>query len=471
MVNLPAGNRTLKYSMAIVLALLLLRLFSLAVYPLFDTTEARYGEIARIMFETQNWVTPQFDYNVPFWGKPPMHTWLSALSFVWFGVSEFTARLPHFVCGLLTLVLLYRFSARQLGQDKAWLTILVMSSSLGFIISIGMVMTESALLLATTLAMISFWHSYRDQSKFYGHLFFVALGFGMLIKGPVAVVFAVIALLAWSIWQGCLIRALKSLPWFTGMSLFLAVTLPWYIWAEIRSPGFFEYFIVGEHIQRFLVPGWEGDLYGSAHDEPKGKIWLFWLAAAFPWSFVVLALLARHLYRRKETKTSQEPLTPYLIGWMLSPMLLFTLSGNILSAYVLPGFSAMAVLLAQKLRTSIGLNLVAILSLVLLITALAVYSLGLTSKTAESELLGASRSFPQNEQLYYWQKRPFSARFYSKGQALLLDSEPELQRLLSSPQRFFLAISHTDYLNYQTNLLPVCTEQNRTQDRLLLRCH
>ena len=55
------------------------------MYPLFDTTEARYGEIARIMYETQNWVTPQFDYNIPFWGKPPMQTWLSALSFfmVW----------------------------------------------------------------------------------------------------------------------------------------------------------------------------------------------------------------------------------------------------------------------------------------------------------------------------------------------------------------------------------------------------
>lgn len=36
---------------------LLLRLISLATYPLMDTTEARYGEMARLMVETGNWLT------------------------------------------------------------------------------------------------------------------------------------------------------------------------------------------------------------------------------------------------------------------------------------------------------------------------------------------------------------------------------------------------------------------------------
>ena len=47
---------------------LLLRLISLATYPLMDTTEARYGEMARLMV-AGNWLTPQFDYGVPFWGS------------------------------------------------------------------------------------------------------------------------------------------------------------------------------------------------------------------------------------------------------------------------------------------------------------------------------------------------------------------------------------------------------------------
>ena len=46
------------------------------------------------MLETGDWLVPQFDYGVPFWGKPPLSTWLSAASMAAFGVNEFAARLP-----------------------------------------------------------------------------------------------------------------------------------------------------------------------------------------------------------------------------------------------------------------------------------------------------------------------------------------------------------------------------------------
>lgn len=50
----------------LILAAAILRLLSLGLYPLMDTTEARYAEIARIMVELDDWVTPWFDYGVPF---------------------------------------------------------------------------------------------------------------------------------------------------------------------------------------------------------------------------------------------------------------------------------------------------------------------------------------------------------------------------------------------------------------------
>ena len=78
-------------------------------YPLTDPTEARYAEIARKMLETGQWVMPQFDYGVPFWGKPPLSTWLSAASMGAFGVNEFAARLPSLLlmlgCGVLVYAL------------------------------------------------------------------------------------------------------------------------------------------------------------------------------------------------------------------------------------------------------------------------------------------------------------------------------------------------------------------------------
>ncbi len=82
---------------------LLIRLLSLGLYPLMDTTESRYGEMARMMVETGNWLTPLFDYGVPFWGKPPLFTWMSAVSVELFGLSEFTLRLPHWVAGVFVV--------------------------------------------------------------------------------------------------------------------------------------------------------------------------------------------------------------------------------------------------------------------------------------------------------------------------------------------------------------------------------
>ena len=58
-----------KYVIGIVF-LVLIRCFLNAYIPLMDKTEARYAEIARIMAETGNWITPQVDYGVPFWAKP-----------------------------------------------------------------------------------------------------------------------------------------------------------------------------------------------------------------------------------------------------------------------------------------------------------------------------------------------------------------------------------------------------------------
>ncbi|WP_369011382.1 ArnT family glycosyltransferase, partial [Oligella urethralis] len=69
----------------------------MALMPFSDTTEPRYAEIARLMLERNDWITPWFDPQTPFWGKPPLSFWLQALSMKFFGVSEFAARLPSYL--------------------------------------------------------------------------------------------------------------------------------------------------------------------------------------------------------------------------------------------------------------------------------------------------------------------------------------------------------------------------------------
>ena len=94
-------------------------------------------------------------------------------------------------------------------------------------------------------------------------------------------------------------------PWVIGTVLTLVLVVPWYVLAEIRTPGFLRYFFVGEHLQRFLIPHWSGDLYGAGRSWPRGTIWLFGLVAALPWSATLVILLFRHDH---EARSSTGPI-------------------------------------------------------------------------------------------------------------------------------------------------------------------
>ena len=96
-----------------------------------DKTEARYGEIARLMAETGEWVVLQIDYGVPFWAKPPLSTWASALSIHLFGTHEFFVRLPYLLACLALVFLVghYRPNKQLSVYLLAWSCFLYLSFS------------------------------------------------------------------------------------------------------------------------------------------------------------------------------------------------------------------------------------------------------------------------------------------------------------------------------------------------------
>ena len=280
--------------LAVLLLTVAVRLCSLGAYPLADTTEARYAEIGRVMLTTGNWTTPQLGPGEPFWAKPPLSVWLTASSFALLGVSGFAARLPALLCLLAVTWLVYRFHGRetQSGSGVIAATILI-SSTLGFI-SAGAVMTDSVLLVTTSVAMLSFRNAVVRQQRAWAYVFFIALTMGMLAKGGIAWVLTGLPLMIWTLWKHRVRDVIHAFPWIEGCALIALLTLPWFLLAEIKTPGFLHYFVVGEHIQRILDSGWRGDLYGSAHARPRGLIWLYALLAFAPWSALVLFRFGHH---------------------------------------------------------------------------------------------------------------------------------------------------------------------------------
>ena len=453
-----AGTATSRFAFGMLGAFLAIRLFGAAFVPLLDTTEARYAEIARKMLETGDWITPQFTYGVAYWGKPPLYAWLSSMSMGAFGVSEFAARMPFLGIALLTLLLVFRWARAEQDRDFAWVTVVVLASSALFFLSSAIVMTDAVLTFSTTLSMVAFYRAIHraGSARTWSHLFFVGLGVGMLAKGPVALALCGLPICLWLMVRRNWRTAETRIAWLPGIALAVAIAAPWYIAAEIKTPGFLRYFLIGEHVERFLVGGWQGDLYGSGHAELPGTIWLFGLVAFLPWSFCLLRPMLRHRETRAQFRQDPRGWRQYLLLWAVSPLLLFTPASNILIAYVLPGLPAAALLLVRLWEDSRTDGPIAAARFPKPFKSLSLVSLGLaaaliagmsngpnqlTAKTSKWLAAAAARIAPDNAgTLLYWGRRRYSAEFYSGGNATRVTTPEGLAPHLADDRRDFLAI-------------------------------
>ena len=436
-------------------AILALRLVLMATFPLTDNSEPRYAEIARLMAETGDWITPWFEPGVPFWGKPPLAFWMSALSFKLLGYGDFAARLPTWLATIAILCLIHGFARSQFNDKAARLAVLIYATCFLSFLSAGAVLTDAYLTLAITLSLAAFGRLAQSPSRVWGHAFFCGLALGMLAKGPLALVLVFGVVFVWLLWRRRW-DGLRRLPWISGTLLFLALTLPWYVLAELKTPGFLKYFLVGEHFYRFVDPGWHGDLYGTAHQRAYGSIWLDSLLAAFPWGLLALWQLLRWKPSGKRLREalhpSGDPRTAYLLSWTLAAPALFTFSGNILWTYAQPSLPAFSILLAASLlKGRADAHSRPAWNTLMALTPCAGIVLGSLAMAyperlrTEKHLVAYYTEHAQRDQpLYYLGTPPFSARYYSHEQVQSYPAHNPLDELNRHPSGIYLAVGHAD---------------------------
>ena len=430
------------------------RIATLGAYPLMDNTEARYAEIARKMVETGDWVTPQFQYGVPFWSKPPLSTWLTAATYLGFGVNEFAARFSSLVACLAVVWLTVELAGRRATAGLGLKTALVLFTTPLFFISAGAVMTDPALTVGTTLSMVGFWQAMtreRRAARVWGYLFFVGLAIGLLAKGPVGIVLTGLPVGLWTLWKGGLGNVWRRLPWISGFALTAVLAVPWYLLAESRTPGFLDYFLVGEHWKRYTVTGWKGDMFGTAHARPRGMIWPLSILATLPWCVVWLGMLWQ--MRRKgmlPRAGADDGWHAYLWLWMLASPVFFTFAGNILFTYVLPALPAFALLVAQAWSavgdergrgattkaSGLAISVLMVLGLVFVVPRVAPER-SHKALVAQYQALRVSDS----ERLVYVNEAPQSAEFYAGGKVITVKTVSDLDRYLADGLRDFYALT------------------------------
>ncbi len=312
-----------------------LYLYGITGFPLAEPDEGRYAEIPREMLLSGDWVTPRLNF-VKYFEKPPLVYWATALSFLAFGENEFAARLPSTLAALGTIALTAILAASAYGPSTALLASTILATS-PFFAFMGIILTlDMSLTFAITLCYTATWLAYQRGHRPLYRLTWIAAALGVLIKGPVTAVLAFAGQAPFLLAHGGF-RQLRVAAEGKGILLAAAIAVPWFVLVSLANPEFVEFFVIDQHIARYL---WKNE-----HGQPL----LFFIALVpammLPWSLA--PLFQWREWRTRLSPRAWSPATRLLVLWATVIIGFFSLSGSKLATYALPALPPIAILLAR----------------------------------------------------------------------------------------------------------------------------
>jgi len=317
----------------ILLALGLLFFLPKLGMPLLDPDEGLYAEIPLEMVTSGDWIIPHVN-GLPYIEKPPLYFWLTALTFEVFGPSEWATRLWSAIAALGTVLLTWRIGRRLYGAPAGIMAGVVMASLVGNALYVRRASTDQLFVFCLTLAMYGFLRDAErpDRGRARFLLFYVGAGLAVLAKGFIGLVFPFLIV-------GLGLVVVRRLHWrelnlLGGVALFLAIAAPWHVLVAWRSPTLFNFYVVDNHLLRFL------NARRYVEDDVPASTLAFLVASflwAFPWSVFVLA-------RGEPGRSPAARWRAIVVIWLGAIVGLFALSRFKHEYYALPAFPALAVL-------------------------------------------------------------------------------------------------------------------------------
>jgi 4-amino-4-deoxy-L-arabinose transferase-like glycosyltransferase len=338
--RLPLKRTTV---LLLVLALALIWFVPLGWRHLLPSDEGRYAEMAREMFVTGDWITPRYN-GYKYFEKPPLQTWANALTFAWFGIGEWQARLYTALTGFAGVLLIGFTGARVFNAATGVFAAIVLATSpywnlmghfntLDMGLSFWMELTLCALLLAqrpnlpTGQVRLWMWICWASMA-----LAVLSKGLvGLILPGAVLVLYTLIAR-DWAVW--------KRLHLIGGLILFFAIATPWFVLVQQRNPEFLNFFFIVQQFKRYLTP----------EQNRPGPFYYFvpvLLVGFLPWLSISLQSI-RHALRLPRQPNGFSPVAMMLV-WTIFIFLFFSASHSKLLSYTLPIAPPLALLIGMYL--------------------------------------------------------------------------------------------------------------------------
>lgn len=355
--------------------ILLLAFAFLGTRAIWDPDEGRYTNVALNMLESGDWVHPMRNEHVGHWTKPPLTYWAIAASTGAFGYNAWAARIPYGLSFLFCAWMVWFIARRVVPGEENKAALIYATMLLPF--GAAQLVTTDFLLAAALSGAMAAWiesrHAEPPHSRHWIMLMWLGFGLGFLTKGPPALL-PLLVVVACSILLPAR-RANSAFHW-TGLLVFAAVALPWFLVVVSDTPGLLDYFLGHELIDRL-----------SSEDFGRHGEWYGWLQiyaptliiGSLPWTWLLWRWLRKlpesmRAWRAPE-KRMQDSVGLMLFLWVLLPLIVFCLSRSRMPLYILPLFTPLALIIARQMklegRTFPRLGLVGLWVVVLLALRLA----------------------------------------------------------------------------------------------------
>ena len=320
--------------------------------PAIDRDEARFAQATKQMVETGDFVDIRFQEDVRY-KKPVGVYWLQ--SAVVEGASKlglpraqlriWLYRVPSLIGAIGAVLLTYWAALAFVTRRGAALAALMMCSCVVLGAEARLAKTDALLLLTVVAAMGAMARVYLSwqRGEDPAHppwsspaIFWTALAGGILLKGPLILMFVGLTILVLAVLDRSAIWLWRMRPVW-GLMWMLVLVLPWFILIFLRAgDAFFANSLGGDMLSKLAAQ--------ESHGAPPGLyLLLFWVTF---WPGAALAGMAAPAVWRAR----REPGAQYLLAWLIPSWIVFELVLTKLPHYVLPLYPAIAILAVGALE-------------------------------------------------------------------------------------------------------------------------
>jgi 4-amino-4-deoxy-L-arabinose transferase-like glycosyltransferase len=320
--------------------------------PPIDRDEARFAQATKQMVESGDLVDIRFQDDVRY-KKPVGIYWMqavavetaSALGLPRAQVRIWIYRVPSLIGAFGAMLLTYWTALAFVTRRGAILAALIMGSSVLLGVEARLAKTDAMLLLTVVAAMGALarvymsWQRGEDspqQPWAWPAIFWTALAGGILIKGPLILMFVALTIVTLAILDRSAAWLWRLRPVW-GLIWLLVLVLPWFIAIFWRAgDAFFTDSIGGDMLSKLSAQ--------ESHGMPPGLyLLLFWLTF---WPGAPLAAMAAPAVWRAR----REPGAQFLLAWLIPSWIVFEAVLTKLPHYVLPLYPAIAILTVGALE-------------------------------------------------------------------------------------------------------------------------